>query len=87
LSEVLGGRLIPSWTDGRHRKRRMKKEMPSSSYKYQAIILMSWVLGGRLIDRYLVGWTTDIERERYRVAKTHRIPYLYRSFSAKVTYI
>ena len=23
----------------------------------------------------------------YRVAKTHRIPYLYRSFSAKVTYI
>jgi len=22
-----------------------------------------------------------------RVAKTHRIPYLYRSFSAKVTYI
>jgi len=22
----------------------------------------------------------------YRVAKTHRIPYLYRSFSAKVTY-
>jgi len=23
--------------------------------------------------------------ERYRVAKTHRIPYLYRSFSAKVT--
>ena len=24
---------------------------------------------------------------RYRVAKTHRIPYLYRSFSAKVTYI
>ena len=26
-------------------------------------------------------------REYYRVAKTHRIPYLYRSFSAKVTYI
>jgi len=25
--------------------------------------------------------------EPYRVAKTHRIPYLYRSFSAKVTYI
>jgi len=24
---------------------------------------------------------------KYRVAKTHRIPYLYRSFSAKVTYI
>ena len=24
---------------------------------------------------------------RYRVAKMHRIPYLYRSFSAKVTYI
>jgi len=24
---------------------------------------------------------------RYRVAKTRRIPYLYRSFSAKVTYI
>ena len=24
---------------------------------------------------------------QYRVAKTHRIPYLYRSFSAKVTYI
>ena len=24
---------------------------------------------------------------RYRVAKTHRIPYLYTSFSAKVTYI
>ena len=24
---------------------------------------------------------------RYRVAKTHRIPYIYRSFSAKVTYI
>ena len=23
----------------------------------------------------------------YRVSKTHRIPYLYRSFSAKVTYI
>jgi len=23
----------------------------------------------------------------YRVAKTHRIPYLYRTFSAKVTYI
>ena len=23
----------------------------------------------------------------YRVAKTHRIPYAYRSFSAKVTYI
>ena len=23
----------------------------------------------------------------YRVAKTHRIPYLYRSFSAKETYI
>jgi len=23
----------------------------------------------------------------YRVAKTHRIPYLHRSFSAKVTYI
>ena len=23
----------------------------------------------------------------YRVAKTHRIPYLYKSFSAKVTYI
>jgi len=23
----------------------------------------------------------------YRVAKTHRIPYLYRSFSTKVTYI
>jgi len=22
----------------------------------------------------------------YKVAKTHRIPYLYRSFSAKVTY-
>jgi len=26
-------------------------------------------------------------RLRYRVAKTHRIPYLYRLFSAKVTYI
>ena len=26
-------------------------------------------------------------RACYRVAKTHRIPYLYRSFSAKVTYI
>ena len=25
--------------------------------------------------------------EGYRLAKTHRIPYLYRSFSAKVTYI
>jgi len=25
--------------------------------------------------------------DSYRVAKTHRIPYLYRSFSAKVTYI
>ena len=25
--------------------------------------------------------------ERYRVAKTHRIPYLHRSFSANVTYI
>ena len=24
---------------------------------------------------------------KYRVAKTHRIPYLHRSFSAKVTYI
>ena len=24
---------------------------------------------------------------KYRVAKTHRIPYLYRSFSAKLTYI
>jgi len=28
-----------------------------------------------------------IYMQRYRVAKTHRIPYLYRSFSAKVTYI
>jgi len=27
------------------------------------------------------------EEGSYRVAKTHRIPYLYRSFSAKVTYI
>ena len=27
------------------------------------------------------------EKHSYRVAKTHRIPYLYRSFSAKVTYI
>jgi len=26
-------------------------------------------------------------RDAYRVAKTHRIPYLCRSFSAKVTYI
>jgi len=26
-------------------------------------------------------------KQTYRVAKTHRIPYLYRSFSAKVTYI
>ena len=27
------------------------------------------------------------EQSYYRVAKTHNIPYLYRSFSAKVTYI
>jgi len=32
------------------------------------------------------GYTMLCEK-RYRVAKTHRIPYLYRSFSAKVTYI
>jgi len=38
---------------------------------------------------YVVGTVCDITGivERYRVAKTHRIPYLYRSFSAKVTYI
>jgi len=60
LCEVLGGRLIRSWTDGGHRKRRMTKEMPSSSYKYHAIMRMSWILGGRLIDRHLVGRTTDI---------------------------
>jgi len=49
----------------------------------------------------IVNWTSFIQKERlmhkkkvlskrptdYRVAKTHRIPYLYRSFSAKVTYI
>jgi len=29
----------------------------------------------------------NVARKKYRVAKTHRIPYLYRSFSAKVTYI
>jgi len=34
------------------------------------------------IDIYLQGIS-----HRYRVAKIHRIPYLYRSFSAKVTYI
>ena len=31
--------------------------------------------------------TTKQQSESYRVAKTHRIPYLYRLFSAKVTYI
>ena len=30
---------------------------------------------------------SEDEEYLYRVAKTHRIPYLYRSFSAKVTYI
>ena len=29
----------------------------------------------------------SVENECYRVAKTHRIPHLYRSFSAKETYI
>jgi len=36
-----------------------------------------WILGEWYFQRNL----------SYRVAKTHRIPYLYRSFSAKVTYI
>jgi len=30
---------------------------------------------------------THVQPLHYRVAKTHRIPYLYKSFSAKVTYI
>jgi len=38
----------------------------------------------RAIIKSLYMFGTDI---RYRVAKTPRIPYLYRSFSAKVTYI
>jgi len=32
-------------------------------------------------------WTLSVYIYVYRVAKTHRIPYLYRSFSAKETYI
>ena len=32
-------------------------------------------------------WEAGLNILRYRVAKTHSIPYLYRSFSAKVTYI
>jgi len=34
-----------------------------------------------------VVFTKSLCLSAYRVAKTHRIPYLYRSFSAKVTYI
>jgi hypothetical protein len=37
-----------------------------------------------LIDVAFIIWQ---EKFWYRVAKTHRIPYFYRSFSAKVTYI
>jgi len=46
--------------------------------------------GSILEDSRISKKTNDhIEKDsrRYRVAKTHRIPYLYRSFSAKVTYI
>ena len=31
--------------------------------------------------------TPNSKQSRYRVAKTHRIPYLYRSFPARITYI
>jgi len=34
-----------------------------------------------------LGGQANMSKRQYRVAKTHRIPYLYRSFSAKVTYI
>jgi len=37
-----------------------------------------WTRGNCVLGGYIGG---------YRVAKTHRMPYLYRSFSAKVTYI
>jgi len=48
---------------------------------------LSWANVAIELSVLYVVWLIYICVWRYRVAKTHRIPYLYRSFSAKVTYI
>jgi len=39
------------------------------------------------VETYMCVWSAATCSAALHVAKTHRIPYLYRSFSAKVTYI
>ena len=46
-----------------------------------------WHESAMCVTWLYVGHDSYILPEGYRVAKTHRIPYLYRLFSAKVTYI
>ena len=66
----------------------------SNTYKYQYIESMR-LCGGRYTrtDQFVrrptppVCFASNTYKYQYRVAKNHRIPYLYRSFSAKVTYI
>ena len=52
-----------------------------ANYTYHRITVQSYI---HIIANYTYH---RIANYTYRVAKTHRIPYLYTSFSAKVTYI
>jgi len=63
----------------RERERERERERPSP------LLFLLMCVCGRVRNR-------DREREnrgrvQYSLAKTHRIPYLFRSFSAKATYI
>ena len=54
------------------------QQIEQIAYVYMYICI--YVLKGQLYGHFM-------QQIEYRVAKTHRIHYLYRSFSAKVTYI
>jgi len=56
-------------------------------YTYVFFFTSQWHKKNWDIRMYLYKNTYVYPNGTYRVAKTHRIPYLYRSFSAKVTYI
>ena len=60
------------------------KATPTKPSKYMSVaVYVAETVAVSVAVCVCVGEYNDV----YRVAKTHRVPYLYRSFSAKLTYI
>jgi len=65
----------------------MSRQLTILSTHYRQLTRLTYSCKHRNKSRYMYKCVLKHDSSRYRVAKTHRIPYLCRSFSAKEPYI